>query len=78
MVGELPLLSLSVCYCNDIYREAAKRNIKVSEISVEFFGECGGEKQGLIYYKEDLSIIFLWLPLQLPMKTHYLPGHNRS
>lgn len=41
--GELLLLSLAVCYCNDIYREAAKRNIKILEIEVEVNGGFGGE-----------------------------------
>ena len=28
--AELLLLSLATCYCNDIYREAAKRNTRLS------------------------------------------------
>lgn len=43
--GELLLLSLAVCYCNDIYREAAKRNIKIMEIEVEVTGSFGAEGQ---------------------------------
>lgn len=41
--GELLLLSLATCFCNDIYREAAKRNIKVDEVTVVVTGEFGGE-----------------------------------
>jgi uncharacterized OsmC-like protein len=41
--GELLLLSLATCFCNDIYREAAKRNIAVSEVEVMCTGEFGGE-----------------------------------
>ena len=41
--GELLLLSLATCFCNDIYREAAKRNIKVDGVEVEVSGEFGGE-----------------------------------
>jgi len=41
--AELLLLSLATCFCNDIYREAAKRNIAVTEVSVEFTGDFGGE-----------------------------------
>jgi uncharacterized OsmC-like protein len=41
--AELLLLSLATCYCNDIYREAAKRNIKVTEVEVEFSGDFGAE-----------------------------------
>jgi uncharacterized OsmC-like protein len=41
--GELLLLSLATCFCNDIYREAAKRNISVASVAVEFTGEFGAE-----------------------------------
>jgi uncharacterized OsmC-like protein len=41
--GELLMLSLATCFCNDIYREAAKRNIAVSAIDVTVTGEFGGE-----------------------------------
>ena len=39
--GELLFLALATCYCNDIYREAAKRNISVSSVQVEVSGEFG-------------------------------------
>ena len=41
--GELLLLALATCYCNDIYREAAKRGIKVEHVEVEVEGEFGAE-----------------------------------
>ena len=41
--GELLFLALATCYCNDIYREAAKRNIKVEHVEVEVQGEFGAE-----------------------------------
>ena len=37
--GELLFLALATCYCNDIYREAAKRNITVRSIEVTVDGE---------------------------------------
>ena len=37
--GELLMLALATCYCNDIYREAAKSGIDVSRVDVE----CGAE-----------------------------------
>ena len=43
MGGELLLLSLATCFCNDIYREASNRNITVSGVEVEFTGEFGAE-----------------------------------
>ena len=41
--GELLFLALATCYCNDIYREAAKRNIKVERVEVEVSGDFGAE-----------------------------------
>ena len=41
--GELLFLALASCYCNDIYREAAKRNIKVERVEVRVEGDFGTE-----------------------------------
>jgi uncharacterized OsmC-like protein len=41
--GELLLLSLATCFCNDIYREAAKLNIVVSAVEVGCSGNFGAE-----------------------------------
>ena len=41
--GELLFLALATCYCNDIYREAAKRNIPVERVEVEVNGDFGAE-----------------------------------
>lgn len=41
--GELLFVALATCYCNDLYREAAKRGIKVEGVEVEVEGEFGGE-----------------------------------
>ncbi len=41
--GELLFLALATCYCNDIYREAAKRGIKVERVEVEVTGDFGAE-----------------------------------
>ena len=41
--GELLFLALATCYCNDIYREAAKRGISVEQIEVEVSGDFGAE-----------------------------------
>ena len=51
--GELLLLSLATCFCNDIYREAAKKNINVSGVEVDFTGEFGkdGEPGSNFNYK---------------------------
>ena len=41
--GELLFLSLATCFCNDIYREAARRNITINSIEVHVSGEFGME-----------------------------------
>ena len=33
--GELLMLALATCYCNDLYREAARSNIPVESVAVE-------------------------------------------
>jgi len=43
--GELLFLALATCYCNDIYREAAVRNIKVERVEVEVEGDFVGPGQ---------------------------------
>jgi uncharacterized OsmC-like protein len=41
--GELLFLALASCYCNDIYREAARRNIHVERVEVRVEGDFSGE-----------------------------------
>jgi organic hydroperoxide reductase OsmC/OhrA len=41
--GELLFLALATCYCNDIYREAAKRGLQVERVEVEVDGDFGAE-----------------------------------
>lgn len=43
--GELLFLALATCYCNDLYREAFKRNIEIHAVRVEVTGEFGDEGQ---------------------------------
>ena len=38
-------VALATCYCNDIYREAGKRGIKVRQVEVEVEGEFQAEGQ---------------------------------
>lgn len=44
--GELLFLALATCYCNDIYREAAKQGIRVESVEVQVEGEFGAEGEG--------------------------------
>ena len=41
--GELLCLALATCYCNDLYREAAKRSIEVINVEVQASAEFGAE-----------------------------------
>ncbi len=41
--GELLMLALATCYCNDLYREAAKMGIDVSEVDVECAADFAAE-----------------------------------
>lgn len=41
--GELLFLALATCYCNDIYREAARRGITVHRVEVEVSGDFAPE-----------------------------------
>ena len=54
--GELLMLALATCFCNDIYREADKRKMAVSSVDVEVFGGFGaeGEPGSNFQYKADV------------------------
>ncbi|HTH31625.1 MAG TPA: OsmC family protein [Lacibacter sp.] len=41
--GELLFLALATCFCNDVYREAAKRKLKINSVEVKVSGEFGAE-----------------------------------
>jgi uncharacterized OsmC-like protein len=41
--GELLFLSLATCFCNDLFREAARRNIDVESVQVVVSGKFGKE-----------------------------------
>ncbi len=43
--GELLLLAIATCYCNDIYREAAKRGIAVHRVDVTAEADFPAEGQ---------------------------------
>jgi uncharacterized OsmC-like protein len=40
--GELLCLALAICYCNDVYREAARRGVAIRGVEVEVAAEFGG------------------------------------
>jgi organic hydroperoxide reductase OsmC/OhrA len=41
--GELLLLALATCYCNDLYREARRQGLIIDAVEVEVMGEYTGE-----------------------------------
>jgi uncharacterized OsmC-like protein len=51
--GELLFLALATCFCNDLYREAKKLEVNVSQVEVEVEGEFGqaGEPARHITYR---------------------------
>jgi len=55
--GELLFLALATCYCNDIYREAAKRGIRVEGVEVEVEGDFGadGESAQNVTYRAKVT-----------------------
>ena len=55
--GELLFLALATCYCNDIYREAAKRGIVVERVDVSVEGdfEAEGEAATNVTYHATVS-----------------------
>jgi len=57
--GELLFLSLATCFCNDIYREAAKRKMEISLVEVKVSGEFGkeGEPGSNISYEAKVESV---------------------
>jgi uncharacterized OsmC-like protein len=43
--GELLFDAVATCFCNDLYREAAKRGIEVQDVNVEVTGTFGNPGQ---------------------------------
>ena len=54
--GELLFLSLSSCYCNDIFREAAEMGIEVDTVEVNVEGEFGGKGEPTTLINYDVKI----------------------
>ena len=54
--GELLFLALATCFCNDIYREANKRQIKVTKVEVNVSGEFGAEGEPAKYIEYGAKV----------------------
>lgn len=55
--GELLCLALATCFCNDLYREAAKKNLHLTKVIVEASAEftAPGEPGYNIEYKASVE-----------------------
>ena len=55
--GELLFLSLATCFCNDVYREAAKRKMEIESVEVTVNGKFGaeGEPASLIEFETEIE-----------------------
>jgi uncharacterized OsmC-like protein len=55
--GELLFLALATCFCNDVYREAAKRDLVVDRVEVDVNGEfdADGDARNIRYRTEIAS-----------------------
>lgn len=63
--GELLLLALASCYCNDIYREAAKRNIPITSVEVQASATFGSEGQPGMNFRYKPVIVSTASPEQI-------------
>ena len=55
--GEMLCLAIATCYCNDLYREAAKRSIAIVRVVVAAQAEFGGpgEPARTLRYRADVT-----------------------
>jgi uncharacterized OsmC-like protein len=55
--GEMLLLALATCFCNDIYREAGKKNMVITGVEVTCTADFGaeGEPGGNFQYKVKIT-----------------------
>ncbi len=55
--GEVLLMAVATCYCNDVYREAARRNITIHRVKVDVSAEFGaeGEPARSITYSAEIE-----------------------
>ena len=54
--GELLFLALATCFCNDVYREAAREGIDVRSVEVEVEGACTRSRRACSASKSRLPL----------------------
>jgi hypothetical protein len=81
--GELLFAALATCFCNDRYREAAKRGVEVQDVEVEVTGTFGNPGEpardislscpsaGPMLRKPRLMILFAQRTHSQRFKTHF-------
>jgi uncharacterized OsmC-like protein len=62
--GELLFLSLATCFCNDVYREAPRRNMLIESVEVTVSGDFGREG-------EPASSIAYVVKIESPASTQH-------
>lgn len=55
--GELLFLSLATCFCNDTYREAARRKMNIHSIEVTVTGQFGKEGEAAKNIHYDVKVL---------------------
>lgn len=55
--GELLLLSLATCFCNDMYREAGKKNIVVTGVEVEVSADFDAEGEAGANFTYKVNVL---------------------
>lgn len=55
--GELLFLSLATCFCNDLYREAARMKIAVESVTVTVEGAFGKEGEPARHIQYKVAVI---------------------
>ena len=69
--AELLLLSLASCFCNDIYREAGKRDIVVTGVEVFFTGEFGADGEPGSNFKYNAKVVSDAPPAEIEELIHH-------
>ena len=54
--GELLMLALATCFCNDLYREASKLNILVRGVEVKVTGNFGADGEAGTNFQYDVKV----------------------
>ena len=63
--GEMLMLALATCFCNDIYREAAKRNIPVNGVEVICHADFGAEGEPGVNFRYQVRVTSDASPIEI-------------